>query len=109
MDSLTLRQAEAIRDGICEEITRATITSLIQERGRLVFQVENSLKWQMRRICKRVDLEACLRRVGEVEQRNTVTDEDPPSWESIRGIAPDCTGDLSSEEFIRKQRDEWDE
>jgi hypothetical protein len=33
---------------------------------------------------------------------------DTPSWESLRGVAPDATGDLSSEAFIRQQRDEWD-
>lgn len=28
-------------------------------------------------------------------------------WDDVRGIAPDATGDLSSEEFIRRLRDEW--
>lgn len=32
-----------------------------------------------------------------------------PDWDDLCGVAPDATGDLSSEEFIRRQRDEWDE
>jgi hypothetical protein len=30
-----------------------------------------------------------------------------PDWPDIRGIAPDATGDLSSEDFVRQLRDEW--
>ncbi|MGR3913927.1 MAG: hypothetical protein OD918_05290 [Gammaproteobacteria bacterium] len=33
----------------------------------------------------------------------------PPSFEDIRGIAPDMTGGKSSEDFVRELRDEWDE
>ncbi len=29
-------------------------------------------------------------------------------WEKMRGAVPDLTNGLSSEAFIRKQRDEWD-
>jgi hypothetical protein len=29
------------------------------------------------------------------------------AWPDIRGIAPDATGDLSSEDFVRQMRDEW--
>ena len=29
-------------------------------------------------------------------------------WQVMRGSAPDLTGGLSSEAFVRKQRDEWD-
>lgn len=29
------------------------------------------------------------------------------AWDVLRGCAPDATGDLSSEAFIRKLRDEW--
>lgn len=29
-------------------------------------------------------------------------------WDDLRGIAPDATGDMSSEAFIRAQRDEFD-
>lgn len=32
---------------------------------------------------------------------------DSPDWEDLRGRAPDATGDLSSEAFIRKLRDSW--
>jgi hypothetical protein len=30
-----------------------------------------------------------------------------PDWDDVRGRAPDCTGDLSSEDFIRELRDGW--
>lgn len=30
-----------------------------------------------------------------------------PSFENLRGIAPEATSDLSSEEFVRRLRDEW--
>jgi hypothetical protein len=29
-------------------------------------------------------------------------------WEKMRGAVPDLTNGLSSEAFVRKQRDEWD-
>ena len=29
-------------------------------------------------------------------------------WEKMRGAVPDLTDGLSSEAFVRKQRDEWD-
>ena len=28
-------------------------------------------------------------------------------WDKLRGAAPDATGAMSSEEFVRKLRDEW--
>lgn len=31
-----------------------------------------------------------------------------PDWEDIRGLAPDATGQLSSEAFIRELRDAWE-
>lgn len=31
-----------------------------------------------------------------------------PDWDDVRGIAPNATGDMSSEEWIRQQRGEWD-
>ena len=34
-------------------------------------------------------------------------DADLADWEDLRGRAPDATGALSSEEFIREQRDAW--
>jgi hypothetical protein len=34
-------------------------------------------------------------------------EEELPSLEDLRGIAPNATGDLSSEEFVRKVRDGW--
>ena len=30
------------------------------------------------------------------------------SWEDIRGVAPDATGGLPSEDFVREIRDAWD-
>lgn len=32
----------------------------------------------------------------------------PPDWEDLRGCAPDATGTLSSEAFVRKIRDSWE-
>lgn len=31
-----------------------------------------------------------------------------PDWEELRGAAPNATGDLTSEEFVRESRAEWD-
>lgn len=40
--------------------------------------------------------------------RRTAASSDPlPDWDDLRGRAPDATGGLSSEAFIRKIRDEW--
>jgi hypothetical protein len=33
----------------------------------------------------------------------------PPIMASLRGLAPDATGAMLSEDFIRKIRDEWDQ
>lgn len=33
--------------------------------------------------------------------------EELPDWDDIRGLAPDATGGLSSEEFVRELRDAW--
>ena len=30
------------------------------------------------------------------------------TWEAARGIAPNVTGELSSEAFVRNLRDDWD-
>jgi hypothetical protein len=34
-------------------------------------------------------------------------DSELPDWDDLRGRAPDCTGDLSSEAFVRELRDGW--
>lgn len=34
-------------------------------------------------------------------------DHELPNWEDLRGRAPDATGDLSSEVFVRELRDAW--
>lgn len=34
-------------------------------------------------------------------------DSELPDWDDVRGMAPDATGDLSSEAFIRRLRDGW--
>ncbi len=34
-------------------------------------------------------------------------DYELPDWDDLRGLAPDATGELSSEAFIREMRDEW--
>lgn len=38
-----------------------------------------------------------------------LTDDDLPTLTSLQGIAPNATGGLSSEEFVRNLRDEWEE
>ena len=35
------------------------------------------------------------------------TEADLPAWEELRGRAPDATGNLSSEAFVRELRDGW--
>jgi hypothetical protein len=45
---------------------------------------------------------ACLARI------DAALTETKDEWEAIRGAAPDATGDLSSEEFVRKLRDDWE-
>ena len=42
-----------------------------------------------------------------VQKKEKVAGDQCP-WEKIRGAVPDLTDGLSSEAFIRKQRDEWD-
>ena len=32
---------------------------------------------------------------------------DTPDWDDLRGIAPNATGDMSSEAFVRELRDSW--
>ena len=39
----------------------------------------------------------------------TFSFNDIPELEDLKGKAPDATGDLSSEEFVRRIRDVWDE
>jgi len=34
-------------------------------------------------------------------------DDELPTWEDLRGRAPDATGDLSSEDFVRELRNAW--
>lgn len=46
--------------------------------------------------------EAILAEISREEARAKL-----PDWEDLRGRAPDATGDLSSEDFVRQMRDEW--
>lgn len=39
----------------------------------------------------------------------TLEDEDIPDIETLRGVAPGATDELSSEAFIRRERDAWDD
>lgn len=50
------------------------------------------------------DMQRRLRMKPE-DMTRRVTPLDPPTLGSLRGIAPDMTGDLDSVEFVRKQRD----
>lgn len=46
-------------------------------------------------------------RVGELRSAADAYNETDDVWDACRGIAPAATGEMSSEEFIRKERDEW--
>jgi hypothetical protein len=35
-------------------------------------------------------------------------EDELPSWDDLRGRAPDATGIVSSEAFVRRLRDAWD-
>jgi hypothetical protein len=48
---------------------------------------------------------AALSAVGDEAKKS----EGGVDWDDVRGIAPNATGDLSSEAFIREQRDSWDD
>lgn len=50
--------------------------------------------------------EACLSALA-AEGLVVVPICDFPDFEDVRGMAPDATGELSSEEFVRRLRDEW--
>lgn len=65
---------------------------------------------------KRVEVSGTLRyRAGSnFPHQVTVTEIDVfppeselPDWEDLRGLAPDATGELSSEAFVRELRDAW--
>jgi len=44
---------------------------------------------------------------GDLRQaRKVLGEKDTPDWDDLRGCAPEATGDLSSEDFVRKLRDE---
>jgi hypothetical protein len=45
-------------------------------------------------------------RFGVQKKEKVAGDQFP--WEKMRGAVPDLTDGLSSEAFVRKQRDEWD-
>ena len=53
-------------------------------------------------ICEQI---AALSAVGDEAKKS----EGGVDWDDVRGIAPNATGDLSSEAFIREQRDSWDD
>jgi hypothetical protein len=41
------------------------------------------------------------------EARAFPPESDLPDWDDLRGRAPDATGDLSGEAFVRELRDGW--
>lgn len=43
----------------------------------------------------------------KLEEEVKLTENNLSSWEDLKGIAPDATGELLSEEFIRNLRNEW--
>ena len=59
---------------------------------------DDALLIQLARICRSCGVEP------DEEEPEAI-----PDWDDIRGKAPDATGGLPSEEFVRRLRDEWDE
>ena len=51
---------------------------------------------------------AFLYRIDVWEMEVLPPSEELPSLSDLCGIAPDATGDKSSEQFVRELRDEWD-
>lgn len=47
--------------------------------------------------------------VADAEKARPSEKATAPTWEDLRGIAPDATGTLSSEEFVRETRNAWDQ
>lgn len=47
-------------------------------------------------------------RIEVTSMEELSTCEELPTLRDLQGIAPNLTGELSSEEFVRRQRDEWD-
>lgn len=88
-----IAELEADRDRMREALEKISNT---RQRGRLGFNEP---------------LEEFIRRIKEIARAALTphTEEGTPDWDDLRGVAPDATGDLSSEAFIRKQRDEWGE
>lgn len=46
--------------------------------------------------------------VSRCKKCHTLAQKRHFSWEAARGAAPDATGALSSEDFVRQKREEWD-
>lgn len=44
---------------------------------------------------------------GALEDEGELTTPPLPDWDDLRGLAPDATGTLSSEDFVRELRDGW--
>ncbi|BBM89210.1 hypothetical protein COTS27_00905 [Spirochaetota bacterium] len=49
----------------------------------------------------------CLIKAKEIDIYPSETDL--PDWDNLFGIAPNATGELQSEDFVRRLRNEWDE
>ena len=46
--------------------------------------------------------------LAEIERQASATAQPRTApWDALRGAAPGATGKLSSEAFVRQQRDEW--
>jgi hypothetical protein len=73
------------------------LSSLIGE------QTDISMRRDMVRVVERIDKAM----EGIYVSRSSLTRHKLPEWEDVRSMAPDATGELSSEAFIRELRDGW--
>ena len=95
------------RGTVYTEVGRAELQHSLgrppQEGDRLViYRGEDGRLWA------RAEAEFEDGRFERVQPAPCPTKDSPPDWDDLRGRAPGATGGLSSEDFVRGLRDEWD-
>lgn len=89
------------------ERSQHQITMLLGARAPVETADELYVPVLLCRTCgARKDVNAHFTNCAEVRAQLKATE---PTWEDLRGIAPDATGTLSSEEFVRETRNAWDQ
>lgn len=79
-------------DGDLLQKVRGLLGTFVSVRGECLYRAGKAYPHEMK-----------LRKIEKLP-----SGDDAPTWQDIYGIAPNITGGLSSEEFIRRQRNEWD-